>query len=95
MQFINPNFREACRIEKSAKIRLRHKRKTREFNLTLSDDAYWAMNAAAIRTRTNMSEVLRKSITLYMTCLEAQERGKKIGICNSETKELETEFLGL
>jgi hypothetical protein len=65
------------------------------FRLTLSDEAYQELDAAAVRSRTDVSEVLRKATTLYLHCLDAQKRGKKIVIYDAETKVAEAEFLGL
>jgi predicted transcriptional regulator len=64
-------------------------------NLNLSDDLSQAIDAAAEETEQSKSEILRKALTLYLTARDGTKRGRKIGLVNPDTRQLETEIVGL
>jgi len=65
------------------------------FNVVLSDDLNRDIDKAVAANETNKSELLRKALQLYLAALDGKGRGLKLGLVDSKTKMMETEFIGL
>lgn len=65
------------------------------FNVALSDELNRQIDEVAQASETNKSEILRKALTLYLTAREGQRKGLKLGLVEPESKQLETEIVGL
>jgi Arc/MetJ-type ribon-helix-helix transcriptional regulator len=65
------------------------------FNVVLSDDLNRDINLAVAATESNMSELLRKALQLYLAALEGKGRGLKLGLVDPQTGMMQTEFIGL
>jgi Arc/MetJ-type ribon-helix-helix transcriptional regulator len=65
------------------------------FNVVLSDDLNRDINLAVAATESNMSELLRKALQLYLAALEGKGRGLKLGLVDPKTGMMQTEFIGL
>ena len=65
------------------------------FNLVLSDDLSEEIDRAAAETESNKSEILRKALQLYLAARDGKRRGLKLGLVRPETRQLETEIVGL
>jgi len=64
-------------------------------NLNLSDDLNNAIDQAAQESQQSKSEILRKALQLYLAARDGTKHGRKIGLVNPETRQLETEIIGL
>ncbi|WP_412770856.1 transcriptional regulator [Ralstonia solanacearum] len=49
----------------------------------------------AEETETNKSEILRKSLQLFLAAREGKRRGLKLGLVEPTTEKLQTEIIGL
>jgi predicted transcriptional regulator len=65
------------------------------FNIELSDDLNRDINLAVAATESNMSDLLRKALQLYLAALEGKGRGLKLGLVDPKTGMMQTEFIGL
>jgi Arc/MetJ-type ribon-helix-helix transcriptional regulator len=65
------------------------------FKVVLSDDLNRDINLAVAATESNMSELLRKALQLYLAALEGKGRGLKLGLVDPKTGMMQTEFIGL
>ena len=65
------------------------------FNLTLSDDLNREIDKVVAETEQNKSEILRKVLQFYLAVREGKKKGLKLGLVNGDSKELETEIVGL
>lgn len=65
------------------------------FNIAISDDLAREIQKAAEETETTQSEIFRKALQLFIAAREGRQRGLKIGLVNAETKQLETEVIGI
>ncbi|NQD36018.1 ribbon-helix-helix protein, CopG family [Permianibacter sp. IMCC34836] len=65
------------------------------FNVVLSDDLNNELDRVVAEAETNKSEILRKALQLYLAAREGKQRGLKLGLANPQTKQLETEIVGL
>ncbi|CTP82215.1 transcriptional regulator [Xanthomonas translucens pv. arrhenatheri] len=63
-------------------------------NLTLSDDLNNAIDQAAQESQQSKSEILRKALQLYLAARDGTKQGRKIGLVNPDTRQLETEIIG-
>lgn len=64
-------------------------------NIILSNDLNRAIDEAAEETESNKSEILRKALQLYLAARDGKRRGLKLGLVQPETRQLETEIVGL
>ncbi|AGH83998.1 MULTISPECIES: ribbon-helix-helix protein, CopG family [Ralstonia solanacearum species complex] len=65
------------------------------FNVVLSDDLNREIDRVAEETETNKSEILRKSLQLFLAAREGKRRGLKLGLVEPTTEKLQTEIIGL
>jgi metal-responsive CopG/Arc/MetJ family transcriptional regulator len=65
------------------------------FNVVLSDDLNRDIDKAVEENETNKSELLRKALQLYLAALDGKRRGLKLGLVDSKTEKMQTEFIGL
>ncbi len=65
------------------------------FNIALSDDLAKEIQKAAEEAETTQSEIFRKALQLFLAAREGRQRGLKFGLVNAETKQLETEVIGI
>lgn len=65
------------------------------FNLVLSDELNNAIDTLADESETNKSEILRKSLQLYLAAKAGKKKGLSVGLVDPETQEMRTEFIGL
>jgi predicted transcriptional regulator len=65
------------------------------YNVVLSDDLNSAIDTIAVESETTKSDIMRKALQLYLAAHEGMQRGQKLGLANPETKQMETEFIGL
>ncbi|MEQ6352963.1 ribbon-helix-helix protein, CopG family [Ralstonia pseudosolanacearum] len=65
------------------------------FNVVLSDDLNREIDRVAEETETNKSEILRKSLQLFLAAREGKRRGLKLGLVEPTTEKLQTEIVGL
>jgi len=65
------------------------------FNLVLSDDLNKAIDKEIAASETTKSDVMRKSLQLYLAARESNRRGLKIGLVEPKTNQLYQEFIGL
>ncbi|WP_221457035.1 transcriptional regulator, partial [Ralstonia solanacearum] len=61
----------------------------------LSDDLNREIDRVAEETETNKSEILRKSLQLFLAAREGKRRGLKLGLVEPTTEKLQTEIIGL
>jgi predicted transcriptional regulator len=67
----------------------------KRFAVTLSDDLARDIETAARETGMTMGGVLVKAVQLYLAAQDGQRQGLKIGLVEPETRQLQTEFVGL
>ncbi|MDB0539243.1 transcriptional regulator, partial [Ralstonia solanacearum] len=60
-----------------------------------SDDLNREIDRVAEETETNKSEILRKSLQLFLAAREGKRRGLKLGLVEPTTEKLQTEIIGL
>jgi len=65
------------------------------FNLVLSDDLNKAIDKEIAASETTKSDVMRKSLQLYLAAREGNRRGLKVGLVEPDTNQLYQEFIGL
>jgi predicted transcriptional regulator len=65
------------------------------FNLVLSDELNNAIDKLAEESETNKSEILRKSLQLYLAAKTGKKNDLSVGLVDPETQEMRTEFIGL
>jgi len=65
------------------------------FNVVLSDSLNRELDAAAMETESNKSEILRKALQLYLAALNGSRTGLQVGLVDPKTKEVKTEIIGL
>lgn len=65
------------------------------FNVSLSDDLNKAIDAVVEKNEATKADILRKALQLYLAAHAGIQEGKKVGLVNAETKQMETEFVGL
>jgi predicted transcriptional regulator len=65
------------------------------FNIVLSDELNREIDRVAEEAETNKSEILRKSLQLFLAAREGKERGLKLGLVEPQTGKLQTEIVGL
>lgn len=65
------------------------------FNVVLSDDLNREIDRVAAEAETNKSEILRKSLQLYLAAREGKKSGLKLGLVEPSTGKLQTEIIGL
>lgn len=65
------------------------------FNVVLSDSLNRELDAAAMETESNKSEILRKALQLYLAALNGSRAGLQVGLVDPKTKEVKTEIVGL
>jgi predicted transcriptional regulator len=68
---------------------------SKRFNVVLSDELIDAIDQIAEKTETSKSDILRKSLQLYLTAKEGSSEGLKLGLVDPRTKMLKTEIIGL
>ena len=64
-------------------------------NLVLSDDLNAAIEQVVTDSESNKSEVIRKALQLFIAAQEGKKRGLKLGLVEPQTRQMETEFVGL
>ncbi|KTF40510.1 ribbon-helix-helix domain-containing protein [Xanthomonas translucens] len=64
-------------------------------NLTLSDDLNNAIDQATQESQQSKSEILREALQLHLAARDGTKQGRKIGLVNPDTRQLETEIIGL
>lgn len=65
------------------------------FNVIISDELVSQIDKIAESSESTKSEVLRKAIQLYVAAKKGTEDGLKLGLVNSDSKQIVTEFIGL
>lgn len=65
------------------------------FNVVLSDDLNSEIDKAADASETSKSEILRKALQLYLAAVDGKRRGLKLGLVEPESRQLQTEIIGL
>jgi predicted transcriptional regulator len=68
---------------------------SKRFNVVLSDELIDAIDQIAEKTETSKSDILRKSLQLYLAAKEGSQEGLKLGLVDPGTKMLKTEIIGL
>lgn len=63
--------------------------------LVLSEELNDAINRAAMESATEKSEVLRKALQLFFAAREGQKQGLTLGLVEPETRQMQTEIVGL
>jgi predicted transcriptional regulator len=64
-------------------------------NVILSNDLNREIDRIAEETETNKSEILRKSLQLFIAAQAGTKRGLKLGLIDKETNTVQTEIIGL
>lgn len=64
-------------------------------NVTLSDDLNDEIDQAVKESESTKSELLRKALQLYLAALDGKKRGLKLGLAKPDSKEIQTEIVGL
>jgi len=64
-------------------------------NVVLSDDLNRDIEKVAAEAETNKSEIIRKALQLFIAASEGKRRGLKLGLVEPETRQMQTEFVGL
>ncbi|QDA36072.1 transcriptional regulator (plasmid) [Paracoccus liaowanqingii] len=64
-------------------------------NLVLSDDLNREIERLVSENETNKSEVIRKSLQLFIAAQDGKKRGLKLGLVEPKTERMQTEFVGL
>ena len=65
------------------------------FNVVLSDDLNREIEQVMGESETTKSEILRKSLQLYLAARDGSRRGLKLGLVEPITEKLQTEIVGL
>ncbi len=65
------------------------------YNVVMSDDLDLAVNKAASEAETTKAEIFRKALQLYLAVRDGKRRGMKVGLVDSASDTLQTEFVGL
>lgn len=65
------------------------------FNVILSDELNQEIDRVAAESEINKSEILRKSLQLFLAAREGKSRGLKLGLVEPETRTMQTEIIGL
>ncbi|MGD0959874.1 MAG: transcriptional regulator [Methylomonas sp.] len=65
------------------------------FNVILSDDLNSEIERVAEETESNKSEILRKSLQLFLAARDGKQRGLKLGLVEPTTGNMQTEIIGL
>jgi metal-responsive CopG/Arc/MetJ family transcriptional regulator len=65
------------------------------FNVVLSDELNRDIERVAREGETNKSEIIRKALQLYLAASDGKRRGLKLGLVEPETRQMQTEFVGL
>jgi len=65
------------------------------FNVILSDDLNSEIERVAEETESNKSEILRKSLQLFLAARAGKQRGLKLGLVEPTTEKMQTEIIGL
>lgn len=65
------------------------------FNVVLSDDLNREIDQAVAESETSKSEILRKALQLYLAARDGSRRGLKLGLVEPETRQMQTEIVGL
>lgn len=65
------------------------------FNVILSDDLNSEIERVAEETESNKSEILRKSLQLFLAARDGKQRGLKLGLVEPTTEKMQTEIIGL
>lgn len=64
-------------------------------SLVLSEDLNSAIEKTEIESGTDKSEIIRKSLQLFLVAQDGKRRGLKLGLCDPDTGRMQTEFIGL
>ncbi|AKJ27383.1 transcriptional regulator [Caldimonas brevitalea] len=65
------------------------------FNVVFSDDLNKALDKVVQEDESSKADVLRKALQLYLAARDGKRRGLKVGLADPETRQLETEIIGL
>jgi predicted transcriptional regulator len=65
------------------------------FNVVLSDELNREIDRVAAESETNKSEILRKSLQLFLAAREGKKSGLKVGLVDPESDKIKTEIVGL
>jgi metal-responsive CopG/Arc/MetJ family transcriptional regulator len=64
-------------------------------NLVLSDDLNKEIEKIVTETESNKSEVIRKALQIYLAAQQGKREGLKLGLVEPQTRQMQTEFIGL
>lgn len=64
-------------------------------NIVLSDELSREIEKAAAESESNKSEILRKSLQLFLAARDGKRQGLKVGLVDPKTQKLQTEIIGL
>lgn len=64
-------------------------------NLVLSDDLNKEIERIVAETESNKSEVIRKALQIYLAAQRGKSEGLKLGLVEPQTRQMQTEFIGL
>ncbi len=64
-------------------------------NLVLSDDLNREIEKLVSESETSKSEIIRKSLQLYLAAQDGKQRGLKLGLVEPQSQKMQTEFIGL
>jgi len=64
-------------------------------NLVLSDDLNTEIEKVVSSSETNKSEIIRKALQLFLAAQEGKKNGLKLGLVDANTRQMQTEFIGL
>lgn len=64
-------------------------------NVVLSDDLNSDLDKAAEESSSTKSEIFRKALQLYLAARDGKRRGLSLGLVQPDTRQLETEIIGL
>ena len=65
------------------------------FNLILSDDLNREIDKAVDETESTKSEIFRKALQLYLAAREGKRHGLTLGLVDPQSKEMQTEIVGV
>jgi predicted transcriptional regulator len=65
------------------------------FSVVISDDLNREIDQLAERSESNKSEILRKALQLFLAAQDGKKRGLKLGLVDPQSRQLETEIVGL
>ncbi|MBF4989220.1 ribbon-helix-helix protein, CopG family [Methylophilus sp. 14] len=65
------------------------------FNVILSDDLNREIDQLAERSESNKSEIFRKALQLFLAAQEGKQQGLKLGLVDPQSRQLQTEIIGL